>query len=168
MNMESSFKVHQTKSGSDSLVRLSGHIDENADYTKISLTGIISITFDMEGISLINSSGLQRWISFIESIPENIKIYLSRCSTRVVNQVNLFPGFLGGKDIGIISFAAPYYCQNCDCAVNVIVETLTDFKNMDAITPPQRRCEKCHGKLDFDGLPKKYFLFLNRKKQPAA
>ncbi|MBF0443438.1 MAG: hypothetical protein HQK54_16140, partial [Oligoflexales bacterium] len=163
--MESSFKVHQTKNGSDSLVKLSGHIDENADYTKISLGGLISVTLDMEEIKLINSSGLQRWISFIESIPGDIKVYLARCSTRVINQINLFPGFLAGRDIRIISFQAPYYCEKCDIAYNIVLDTVQDFKNSKDFMPPEKVCEKCSSKLDFDGLPKKYFSFLSRREK---
>jgi anti-anti-sigma regulatory factor len=160
--MADSLKLTQTSNGNQTIIKLEGQIDEDANYSTVTFGGFISVTFDMEGITLINSSGIQRWVNFIRGIPETIKLYLTSVPPRIINQINLFPGFLDNRQVGIISFFAPYYCEACDKTHNIKMDTAVSFPDREAITPPPANCPQCQKQMDFDGIPKKYFTFLSR------
>ena len=158
--MEQTLRLAQNLNEGRLEVRLVGQIDEVADYSRVDFNSVKIASFDLEGVTLINSTGLQRWITFLESIPSQIKISFERCPARMINQINLFPGFLGGQDIDISSFYAPYFCDSCDAAHSVLLKTREAFPERKNPRAPVVNCPKCAARMDFDGLESKYFLFL--------
>lgn len=160
--MEETLRIEQTIDGKKSVIKLSGQIDENAGYSCVKLDGIDEISFDFEKVNLINSTGLQKWISFVEKISPRIAIKFEKCPLRIVNQINLFPGFLANRKVEIESFFAPYYCVHCDSSKNVLLVTKSHFSNKLNPVAPEISCPSCNKRMEFDGIEKKYFLFLKR------
>ncbi len=142
------------------VVALSGQVDEAVDYGKINLKGLKRVAFDFEKIKLINSTGLQRWIKFLGDIDQDVEITFVRCAIRVITQINMFPGFTAGRPVQIESFFAPYFCETCDKSQDLLLERRRDFPDPANIIAPKMKCLKCGGPAEFDGIEKKYFIFL--------
>lgn len=153
--------IEQTADGQDgAVVSLTGQIDEAADYSTVKLQGVKRVAFDFEKIKLINSTGLQRWIKFLESIDKGTQVAFVRCAIRVVTQINMFPGFMAGKAVKVESFFAPYFCEACDKSQDLLLERAKHFPDLSKIVAPKMKCLKCGGPAEFDGIEKKYFIFL--------
>lgn len=135
-----------------------GQIDEASVYPKLPRGTWKRLELDLAKVQLINSTGLQRWIGFLGSVPGDLT--LTRCSLRVIAQLNMFPGFLAGKAATVASFYAPYFCEACDASLELLLETATDFPDPERIKAPTKVCPRCQGVAEFDGIEKKYFLFL--------
>ena len=142
-------------------IRVIGEISESSEYPNWDWSSIEKVEFDMAEISLINSTGIQAWIKFFEQIPDNIQISMVRANVRVINQINQFPGFLATKNVQFHSFFAPYFCETCDRAIDIMINSGEHKEALAANQPPEVVCE-CEDKksLEFDSVPKKYFKFL--------
>ena len=160
--MNGNLRIEKVQNGSNLNLLLQGQIDEGADYSNISFTGCKTIAFDFEKVTLINSTGLQKWISFLEKVPLSIEIKFIKCPLRITNQINLFPGFLANRTVKIESFYAPYYCPDCNRSDDVLLVTESHFKDKNNIRAPEMNCKQCHKTMEFDGIEKKFFLFLKR------
>lgn len=156
----SSLVLGQSRDGDTLRLTLKGQIDEDADYGSVKAAGVRRIVFDFEGVKLINSTGIQRWIKFLQGLPSDAEVVFSRCAIRVVTQINLFPGFLGGRPVKVESFYAPYFCEACDSSCDVLLETARHSVDASMTKAPKMQCPKCGGAAEFDGIEKKYFLFL--------
>lgn len=157
--MSQALTVSTNKQGDTLTYTLVGAMDENAIYPAVADAGIKHVVFDFGGVDLINSTGLQAWTKFLQSVPAVASVVFQNCSQRVVNQINLFPGFTAGKKLQIKSFYAPYFCDACDASRNVLL-SLNDVQSEIAQgNPPERKCDKCGKIMEFDSIPKKYFLF---------
>lgn len=153
--------IDQTNDGKGGVtLSLSGQIDEGADYSSVNLTGMKRAAFDFEKIKLINSTGLQRWIKFLEGIDPKVEVAFTRCAIRVVTQINMFPGFLAGRAVKIESFFAPYFCEACDKSHELLLDRTKHFPNPNDVKAPKMQCPKCQGPAEFDGIEKKFFIFL--------
>src|SRR4051812_37692461 len=95
---------------------LAGKIDENSDYAVVLAAKSSHIVLDFNDVSLINSSGIQKWIQFLQAIPATVRVDFDNCPLRIVNQMNLFPAFYGGRNIIPLAFYAPFYCEKCDAS----------------------------------------------------
>lgn len=155
----SSLSIEQKTDGKTLLLRLAGQIDEDADYGAVKTAGAARVVFDFEKVNLINSTGLQRWIKFLSAIDPKIEVAFTRCSIRVVTQINMFPGFLAGRPVKVESFFAPYFCQSCDSSCDILLET-TQFPDRTSPKAPKASCPRCSGAAEFDAIEKKFFLFL--------
>ena len=155
-----SLVIEQTRQDHNLSLTLKGQIDEEADYSGVRTDGIRTVAIDFAGVALINSTGIQRWIKFLGSFPKGTTMVFSRCTIRVVTQINLFPGFLAGRQVKIASFYAPYFCEACDSSCDILLETAKYFPEGAAAKAPPMRCPRCSGPAEFDGIEKKYFLFL--------
>ena len=157
----SSLSIESVNDGKGGLtVKLAGQVDELADYGTIKTTGVKRVAFDFEKIKLINSTGLQRWIQFLNSIDKGVAIAFVRCSIRVITQINMFPGFLGGRQVAIESFFAPYFCEACDASRDLLLDASQQFASGKPPAAPKMKCPTCAGPAEFDGIEKKYFMFL--------
>lgn len=148
----------------DQILHLSfdGPLDEDADYRSIDISKIKGMIFNFEKISMINSTGIQQWVAFFKEVPASLEIRFEKCAVKLVHQINLFPWFLTGKKVNILSFYAPYFCENCDQDFELLV-TPGECLATGSPKAPARDCPKCGAKsIDFDSIEKKYFLFLTR------
>lgn len=155
-----SLMIERTTQGSTLTLKLSGQIDEDANYSSVSASGFKKVVFDFEKIKLINSTGLQRWIKFLESLEKGVDIAFTRCSIRVVTQINMFPGFIAGRNVKVESFFAPYFCEKCDASTDLLVEVAAHAEELTAMKAPRMKCPTCGGEAEFDGIEKKYLVFL--------
>jgi hypothetical protein len=158
----SDVKIVLKRAGANVEVRLAGQMDERANYSTIDLNGVAAADFDFEGVTMINSKGIQVWKDFMRSVPDNVRVTYKRCPLKVVNQLNLFPSFNGGKVVKVTSFFAPYFCEACDKPHTALLDTATHFPEGKPVAAPSIDCESCKKPLEFDAIPQKYFLFLRR------
>jgi hypothetical protein len=156
----SSLTIAATRLGRTLTLKLAGQVDEAADYSRVDLGDATRVEFDFEGVKLINSTGLQHWIKFLAGFPRGVAVVFSRCSIRVVTQINMFPGFTAGRQVEITSFYAPYFCEACDSACDVLLDSGKHRVDLGGFKAPKTQCPKCGGAAEFDGIEKKYFLFL--------
>lgn len=142
-------------------VAFAGKIDENAKYGAIDVAGKSILEFDFEKVELINSMGLQNWVSFMKGLPAGVAIHFARCPLRIVNQMNLFPGFMGERKVVVESFYAGYFCEACDGSHNKLL-TRDQVLVPGGAKPkaPAQQCPKCQKPMEFDGIEDKYFAFL--------
>ncbi len=154
-----SLKIKVDLRGGVGHVDFAGSIDEEARYDRTNLRECSKVVFNLEGIELINSTGIQKWIAFIDALVGSV--FIERCSVRIVNQLNMFPGFFGKKVVTMKSLFVPYFCESCDESKHVLVSC--DQKSVEFMKsgkcPGLPNCNQCSGSLEFDGIEKKYFAF---------
>jgi hypothetical protein len=141
---------------------LAGKIDESSDYSTILASSASRIILDFEKVTLINSSGIQKWIQFLRGLPKAMAVDFENCPLRIINQMNLIPAFAGDRNIVPKTFYAPYYCEQCDESQNVKLSATDDFGSASEVVAPRKQCAECASTMEFDGIEKKYFLFLKR------
>lgn len=156
----SSLTITATVKGDRATLALNGQIDEGADYSAVKWSGLKHLAFDFGGVTLINSTGLQRWVNFLASIPAGLKVTFERCPVRVISQINMFPGFTAGRSVDVTTFFAPYFCARCDKSSDVLLETVKHFSDRTQLRAPTMSCDRCQDALEFDGIEKKFFIFL--------
>jgi len=161
-------KFQQSKEGDNSLIKLVGAVDQNADYSGIQVNGFKTLKFDFDGVALINSAGIQKWINFLKTVPDPTFVYFERAPVKIVHQLNLFPGFTAGKKVHFMNFYAPYYCEHEDKSYDILTQVKDAFQPPDEPHAPHVLCPSCKGPLEFDAIEKKYFLFLKRAAGQAA
>ncbi len=149
-------------------VNLIGKIDETADFSSLDLRSPKEVIFDFAEVKMINSVGIQRWVTFLFSIPLDKKIFFRRCPLRIVNQINLFPDFTANRPVHFLSFYAPYYCEQCEVADSILLTTKDHFPKGRPLTIPLRDCVQCQNPMSFGGIEEKYLLFLKRQRQQSA
>lgn len=157
--MSESLKIQQTNSGTTAVMKLVGQIDEDADYSGASFDKVSTTVFDFEQVTIINSTGLQKWISFLKTIPPKMAVHFDRCTPKIIKQIDMFPGFIGNRPVTITSFFAPYYCDHCSKSVNILLKP-ADIKQPGQA--PVMACSDCQKTMEFDAVEKKYFLFLGK------
>ena len=145
-----------------SVIFLSGEIADDCDFSPIDVSKLKDVTFDFDKVSRINSIGIGRWVQFLEKIDSSANVRFANCPLRIVNQMNLFPGFMGGHKVEVVSFYTPYYCETCDESKTVFLETAKYFPDKANASAPDFNCDECKAELEFDGIEKSYFLFLAR------
>jgi hypothetical protein len=139
-------------------IAFAGKIDENAAYGSINLNGKIKLEFDFDKVELINSMGLQNWVSFMKGLPADVTIYFTKCPLRIVNQMNLFPGFIGERNVIVESFYAAYFCARCDGSFNNLLTREDALRSGPGkAKSPEQNCPKCLKPMEFDGIEEKYF-----------
>jgi anti-anti-sigma regulatory factor len=156
----STLTITQKADGETLTLTFAGQIDEAARYDGVSTKGFKRITMDFEKIKLINSTGLQAWIKFFQTVEKAAAVAFVNCSIRLITQINMFPGFMAGRQVRILSFFAPYFCEACDQSCDVLVDATKHGTLLSQTKAPAMQCPRCHGQAEFDGIEKKYFLFL--------
>ena len=163
--MTQSLETKQTFKDAKSLISLAGRIDEHADFSQVSFENIKAMLFDFDQVRMINSMGIQAWISFLKRVPKRIAVGFRRCPLRIINQMNLFPDFTAGRPVAVLSFYAPYYCEACDQAASHLLTTKTDFPQGADLLVPSKSCAECGETMEFGAIEEKYLLFLKRSRE---
>ena len=71
-------------------VRMSGYMDEFADYSAL-LAEATPLRLKLDGIVALNSLGLRKWIGFIRDFGVR-QLELHECPTTFVDAANMMPG----------------------------------------------------------------------------
>lgn len=138
------------------LLTFTGTLDVHSQLEEIfsKLTGLN--VFDLAGVRQIDSTGMRQWINAIERLRPDAQIVYANCSVAMVQQFNMVMNARGpGR---ILSFHAPYFCEECDDSRNVLLKA-SDLAG-PPFEPPEAKCPDCSSELDFDDVADRYFLFL--------
>lgn len=146
------------------LVMIRGDIIEKTDFDALlaQLTSL-NLTFDMGAVRYLNSTGIRRWVEFLERLDTEASYDFVRCSVAFVTQLGLVARSVGrGK---VFSFMAPYYCEMCDRESQQLLQTKSlNVTDGEIPTPPDFDCPQCGGPLEFDELPERFFAFMQSVK----
>lgn len=139
-------------------VGLHGNVDERTDFGPLirRLEPATIIDFNLREIRYLSSIGVRTWVELIGALRD--KQYTFRhASMAFVSQVSMMPAVAGHGTI--VSFEAPYRCDNCDREDQRLLETTMLVKDGDDILPPTLHCGVCRGELMFDDIPLRYLAF---------
>ena len=143
----------------DGVLFLNGVIDHNSHFDKLLETvDKTSLEVNMKEVIRINSTGVRNWVEFLKNY--NGEVSYHECSVPVVEQFNMIPQFFG-KRSRILSFFAPFFCEESDEEVEVL---LTCGTNVDLRTKSingEISCDECDGELSRDFDPDEYLRFFD-------
>ncbi len=149
--------VNVTPGGDETVISVSGHIDEDADFTGTELSGN-KIVFDLEKVEAINSCGIREWIKWIKSSPDSSKVVYKNCPKIIIDQVNMVAGFLPNNG-SVDSFYVPYYSEESGDEKMVLFKQGVEYNGSD-ITPPSDVKDGDGEEMEMDVIEAKYFKFL--------
>lgn len=154
-------KSEKQQSGSDVIVTLAGHIDEDAQFTALDLSGASGkVVVDIEGVTAINSCGIREWVKWIRTAPNTTSVVFKKCPKVIVDQINMVTGFLpeNGK---VESFFVPYYSDESGNEKMVLFEEGKQFNGGD-VNPPAEVKDESGEAMEMDVIEAKYFKFLKK------
>src|SRR5256885_912964 len=99
------FRVDVFKEGRQTLVGLSGPLDETAHLVEVATLVEPPLTIDLESLTLINSTGVRDWIQFLKLLTPRGAVTLRRCPAFMINQFNLLRSAVASTTVE--SFKAP-------------------------------------------------------------
>jgi CheY-like chemotaxis protein len=142
------------------LVIVRGDITERTDFAPLleQVMHAQDIVFDLGAVRYLNSTGVLRWVNFIEQLSPEATYSFVRCSPAFVSQFGLVAHARGrGK---IVSFMAPYYCEMCDRETEQLLQSSSlAFPDGQVPKVPEFDCPKCGGPLALDDIPERFFAF---------
>jgi DNA-directed RNA polymerase subunit RPC12/RpoP len=140
-------------------IRFSGVFDETVDLESlIKDRSFKTLVFHFKHLKRINSSGVRKWLLFLQTHKGAFAIELEHCPPPVVEQMNLIDGFLAG--ITVRSIYLPYLCNTCSHEEMVLVEA-REFEKLKTELPVVP-CPKCKApEMEFDYLEEEYLHFLS-------
>ena len=116
------------------------------------------LRFNFKDLKRINSSGVRKWLLFLQTHKGAFDITLEHCPPPIVEQMNLIDGFLEG--VKVTSIYLPYLCNACGHEELVLVEE-KDFEKLKTELPVVE-CSQCHAPdMEFDYLEEEYLHFLS-------
>tara|TARA_R110000868_G_scaffold117600_1_gene312185 strand:- start:4922 stop:5383 length:462 start_codon:yes stop_codon:yes gene_type:complete len=152
--MSSSLSINISTDAANSIITLSGRIDEDSHFDEITSSSADVFVFDFKDITLINSCGVREWINLVNVVIKDSKIVYRHCPQIMIEQMNMVQGFLP-EGASIESFYAPYFDPDQDKEVKMLI-SLSEVKNKKA---PIKKNEK-GTELEFDALEAQYFNFI--------
>jgi hypothetical protein len=162
--MALSFQIE--KKSDHILLQLTGAIDEQAEFEKITLPETKQLVIDLKNIKTLNSIGLRdwsRWMSELTAITGGI--VFKNCPNIFVHQMNILDGFINANTT-VESIIVPFYCESCNHHENYLAVRGTDYFEATADKPEkimmsfEKICEKCGKVSEADILKQKHFKFL--------
>jgi hypothetical protein len=100
---------------------------------------------------------VREWVNLVSTLSKQGKAFaLERCSVPVVNQLNMISNFRGSGQV--LSFYAPYYCEECDAEHPQLLEPSADVASR--LEQQEVPCPTCHKPMQFDDLPESYVAFI--------
>lgn len=142
-------------------VAIEGVFDETVDVDKL-LEGheFSSVCFDFKKLKRINSSGVRRWLLFLQNTKKKFPIIIKQAPPPVVEQMNLIAGFLDG--VQVESIYLPYLCSRCGHEEQVLVKANAFDQLKEEI--PVVSCPNCNTpNMEFDYLEEEYLHFLTQE-----
>lgn len=150
-------QVEHFAEGQLTYIVIAGVIDERFDAG--SVTSSINtklVVVNCARVTRISSFGVRQWLQLMEVIEQKAeKLFFVECSSKFVDQLNMFAGFAGRGQI--ISFYAPYACEGCGAARPILFRVDQDKDMIERGQPPSYTCRVCRGQEHFDDDPNTYF-----------
>lgn len=153
------FDVKMNKEGEKLNVVMGGSIDEDADFTQLSLGGVAKIEIQMANLKSINSCGIREWIKWMSTAP-TANIVFSECPKVIVDQINMVDGFLP-TNAKVQSFFVPYYNDDSGSEKNVLFRLGTEFTE-NSVNPPTNVQDDEGNPMEMDVIESKYFKFIKK------
>jgi hypothetical protein len=147
-------------------VRFVGTIDEDLNFAHL-LDPIIGshalkLNLDLEKVNRINSCGVREWLLFIQELQSQMAVRFVRVSEAFVKQINLIQGMLGPKGAPVLTFAAPYFCEQCDARHVIALKAEEVDPTGKPLRAPIRNCPRCSKPMSFDAMESEYLSFLTK------
>lgn len=152
-------EVKTQKTGTKLNLTMGGTIDEDADFTQLSLAGASEIDLDLGTLKSINSCGIREWIKWMGTAPA-AKISFTQCPKVIVDQINMVDGFLPGN-AKVVSFFVPYYNDESGSEKNVLFRFGTEFTE-SSVNPPSTVQDEEGNAMEMDVIESKYFKFIKK------
>ncbi len=156
----SQFGFDKTAEGAATVIALRGNIDEDANFSTISLDGAQQVVLDLEQVSAINSCGIREWIKWIKTAPSSKFVY-RKCPKVIVDQINMVSGFLPENGL-VESFFVPYYSDASDTEKMVLFTNGKEFKGAEIFPPEEVKDDAKGDVMEMDVIEAKYFKFLKK------
>ena len=139
-----------------SRIALEGSIDDAANVLVVlDHAKNRQLALDLGGVRFINSIGVREWIRLLAAAAkQKISLSLHRVAVVIVHQMNLVPAARGAQ---IISFMAPYICEECDAEREV---ELTPAEAKAGPKEPPQRCLECKNPMVLRDPAAIYFAFV--------
>lgn len=163
-----SFKV-VSPSADSQVISFKGHLDETSELpTSDSLANLKSLTFNLDGCRVINSSGIKKWVQLMSqlALEDDLKIVLQNCHPLILDQINLIEGFLP-KNAQVESLYVMLFCEKCEKEFEVrkkvtdiengLGAAIRDLKELDCDKFPE-----CRKFITLDTHPDKALSFLKK------
>lgn len=149
-------QINLEDQGSTRNITISGIIDEEFNFKEL-LGDFSQMSVDFKELKVINSCGIREWINFIEKLGSTTEISYHNCPQIIIQQMNMVAGFLS-KNAKVISFYAPYYCEESDEEKMVLLESKNIENNKAPVITQEVNGESVE--LEFDAIEEQYFKFL--------
>ncbi len=155
--MSTKFSVHASNEGGNTVIKLSGVIDEAAHFDPSIAKAKTKVIIDFDELTGINSLGIRAWVKFINALQESCETFVFRnCRSIIIDQINMVADF-APKGTVFESFYAPYSCDDCNTEKEILF-TDKDIVEGEYTAPP---CSSCNETMEMDALEDEYFIFLN-------
>lgn len=153
-------KLRITKTTKDGVVEvtLDGIIDEDSDLAPVFAEGEGALRVNFRGVQRINSCGVREWVNALKKGGSGRTIEFVECSVAIVEQFNMIANFAGAGRI--ISFLAPYVCEDCDIEEEKLLLVGEHFPDPDDLVAPGFPCGNCGNPMEFDDDEDEYFQFI--------
>lgn len=154
------FSATKEQSGSELKVTLAGHVDEDATFGTVDLSGASKVIIELEGVTAINSCGIREWIKWIRTAPPTAGFVYRNCPKVIVDQINMVAGFLpeAGK---VESFYVPYYSDESGNEKMILFKDGVEFKGGEVFPPAEVKGASGEA-MEMDVIEAKYFKFLQK------
>lgn len=144
------------------VMRISGKMNESAEFDMIRLPKSESLEIDLVDLTLINSMGIRIFKDWVHRL-EVPSLFFSYCPRIFIDQVNMVVDFIP-KTSTIQSFYVPYYNEDSEEERNVLFVRNEHFKMENGepvITFPDVKDSKGR-EMEIDVIAEKYFAFIKK------
>ena len=157
--------VEHFAEGQLTYIVLAGVIDERFDAGSVaSSISTKLVVINCARVTRISSFGVRQWLQLMEVIEKEAeKLYLVECSSKFIDQLNMFAGFIGRGQV--LSFYAPYVCESCGASRSILFRVDQDREMIESGQPPNFTCRTCRGPEYFDDDPNTYFEWYGQQGQ---
>ena len=155
---EKSFKIHWLD---EKNVKLSGVLDEHADFSSLFPRFKDEVFVDLAGITAINSQGAHAWIKGVQTVSG--KIHYRNLSVVITEHICYNPRLLGFNP-ELLSFHTLSYCESCGHEEPVLLTVGKDIKfhvegGADLLV--QIKCKNCSSQTELEPVPEDYLEYFN-------
>ena len=155
-----SLRIDYKPNGDSLSVDLNGSINEDIVSANYPLEGFKNITFNLSGVTAINSCGIREWIKWFSQVGD-AKIEFNACPKVLIEQFNMIDS-VKPKLATIVSFYVPYYNEEKDIEKNILFVRGKDFDE-NGVKVESVISDDEGSQLEIDVIPDKYFHFLKLK-----
>ncbi|MCA9568010.1 MAG: hypothetical protein KC656_09215, partial [Myxococcales bacterium] len=98
--------------------------------------------------------GVRAWLAMLDAMDTD-NLYFARCSEAVLSQMAMIRAFAGNGSI--TSFFAPYLCEGCGNAFQVLYDAIEDAPAIAESRPVDVQCPRCRTVCTLDDDPASFF-----------